>query len=299
MLEGKIQALISSGGSFVSGSLATALSTSVRSKTVPKPAQLNYQTVVQTSKESVAFNSQQPVQTGSQSSGQLLANAQSFVKPQRSRLVGSKLFSGGRPIPSSNLGQQSAQASYQTVSQPSGPAGYQAPSQPSSLQSAQASYQSLPQPSALQSAQANYRSMQQPSRQKPGLTRYQPVSQPSGLQSAQASYQSVPLPSGLQSAQANYQSAQAHYPSVSQPSGQSVSLQPGFQLPSMLEQSSYASLSSFGSQPLEQPSNVQLASSYESVLQPDPQDTAPLRSQTTQNERFSPGMLRLLQQVKS
>ncbi|XP_016412896.1 uncharacterized protein LOC107743951, partial [Sinocyclocheilus rhinocerous] len=225
-------ALISSGGSFVSGSLATALSTSVRSKTVPKPAQLNYQTVVQTSKESVAFNSQQPVQTGSQSSGQLLFNAQSFVKPQRSRhQVGSKLFSGGSPILSSSLGQQSAQASYQTLSQPSGQpgqAGYQAPSQPSSLQSAQASYQSMQQPSGqkpgltryqpvsqpsgLQSAQASYQSMQQPSGQKPGVTRYQPVSQPSVLQSAQASYQSMQQPSGQKPGLTRYQP-------VSQPSG--------------------------------------------------------------------------------
>ncbi|XP_016413248.1 altered inheritance of mitochondria protein 3-like [Sinocyclocheilus rhinocerous] len=361
--------LTSSGGSFVSGSLATAFSTSVRSKTVPKPAQLDYQTVVQTSNESVASNSQQPVQTGSQSSGLLLANAQSFVKPQRSRLqVGSKLFSGGRPILSSSLGQQSAQASYQSMQQPSrqkaGLTRYQPVSQPNGLQSAQARYQSVLQPSALQSARANYQYMQQPSGQKPGLTRYQPLSQPSGLQSAQTSYQSVPLPSGVQSAQTsyqsvpqpsglqsaqasyqsmqqpsgqkpgltryqpvsqpsglqsahisyqsvqqpssqkpgltryqsvsqpsglqssqtNYQSAQAHYQSVSQPSGQSVSLQPGFQLPSMPEQSSYGSLSSFGSQPLEQPSNVQQCTSYESVLQPDLQDTAPLRSPTTHND---------------
>ncbi|XP_016350309.1 altered inheritance of mitochondria protein 3-like [Sinocyclocheilus anshuiensis] len=184
-------------------------------------------------------------------------------------------------------GLQTVQASYQSMQPPSlqkaGLTRYQPVSQPSSQQSAQIRYQSVPQPSGLQSAQANYQSMQPPSGQKPGLTRYQPVSQPSGLQSSQTSYQS----------------AQAHYQSASQPSGQSVSLQPGFQLSPMPEQSSYASLSSFGSQPLEQPSNVQLASSYESVLQPDLQDTAPLRSQTTQNERLAPGMLRMLQQVKS
>uniref|UniRef100_A0A8C1ZE92 Uncharacterized protein n=1 Tax=Cyprinus carpio TaxID=7962 RepID=A0A8C1ZE92_CYPCA len=381
-LQGSLISLAGSG-SLVSGSVATALGTSVNSESVPQPVQLGSQTLVQTSSESVVTSSQQPMQASSQSSAQ-----QPFIKPQKGRLVevGSKLSFGSRPVQTSSSGfifkpvqqlnrsslpgyqlvqgshgshyesrvqsssaqptqasyqpmaqssgQQSAQASHQSMQQPSGQkpglTRYQPVSQPSGLQSAQTSYQS---------AQTRYQFVPRPSGQKPGLTRYQPVSQPSGLQSAQTGYQSVPQPiglqsaqtsyqsaqtryqfvprpsgqklgltqyqpvsqpSGLQSAQASYQSAEAHYQSVSQPSGQSVYLQPGFQLPSMPDQSSYASLSSFGSQPLEQPANVQLASSYESVSQqPDLQDIAPLHPQTTQNERLSPGMLRQLQQVKS
>ncbi len=311
-------------GSLVSDSVVTALGTSVSSESVPQPAQLSSQTLVQNSNESVVSSTQQLMQTSSQSSGQ-----QPFVKPQKGRLVqvGSKIFSGTRPVQTSSSSfvlqplqwwnesslpgyqlvqgshgshyesrvqsssVQPAQTSYQPVAQPSAQQSYQASSQRSEQaisqsvdqSSGQTSYQSVPQLSGLQSAQASYQS----------------VPQPSGLQSAQTSFQSVPQPSGLQSAQTSYQSAQASYQSVPQPSGQYVSLWPGFQLFSMPERSSYESLSSFGSQPLEQPSNVQLASSYDSVLQPDLQDTAPLSSQTTRNKHFSSGMLRLLQQVKS
>ncbi|XP_048030343.1 mucin-5AC-like [Megalobrama amblycephala] len=90
------------------------------------------------------------------------------------------------------------------------------------------------------------------------------------------------------------QPAQIHYQSVSQ--------QPVFQVFSVPEQSSYGSHSSLGSHSLEQPSNVPLSSSYESVMQsykPGFQDPAPPHSQTTQNKRLSLGILRLLQQVKS
>uniref|UniRef100_A0A8C2JP20 Uncharacterized protein n=1 Tax=Cyprinus carpio TaxID=7962 RepID=A0A8C2JP20_CYPCA len=303
-LQGSLISLAGSG-SLVSGSVATALGTSVNSESVPQPVQLGSQTLVQTSSESVVTSSQQPMQASSQSSAQ-----QPFIKPQKGRLVevGSKLSFGSRPVQTSSSGfifkpvqqlNRSSLPGYQLV-QGSHGSHYESRVQSSSAQPTQASYQPMAQSSGQQSAQASHQSMQQPSGQKPGLTRYQPVSQPSGLQSAQTSYQSaqtryqfVPRPSGQKP-------GLTRYTPLSQPSGQSVYLQPGFQLPSMPDQSSYASLSSFGSQPLEQPANVQLASSYESVSQqPDLQDIAPLHPQTTQNERLSPGMLRQLQQVKS
>ncbi|XDV46912.1 hypothetical protein PO909_016716 [Leuciscus waleckii] len=232
-------------------------------------------------------------------------------------------------------GLQSAQSRYQSVSQPSGlqavPARYLSVSQPSGLQSAQsrlqsaqARYQSVSQPSGLQAVQARYLSVSQPSGLQAAQARYQSVSQPSSLQSAQsrlqsaqARYQSVSQPSSLQSAQACYQSvdplsglqsAQAHYQSVSRPSSlqsaqahyQSVSRQSRFQVFPKPEQSSYRSLSSLGSKPLELPTNIQLqAMSLMQSVQPGFQDPAPLHSQTTQNKHLSPGILSLLHQVKS
>ncbi|ROL48296.1 Macrophage mannose receptor 1 [Anabarilius grahami] len=237
------------------------------------------------------------------------------------------------PSVAQTSGLQSAQASYQSVSRPSGPqpgqalypsvvlpsglqsaqASYPSVVQTSGPQSAQASYPSVVQPSGLQSAQASYQSLSRPSG-KQGQASYPSVIQTSGPQPGQALFQSVVQPSGLPSAQAHYSSVhqqpgQASYQSLSQSSSQqpaqihyqSVFQQPGFQIFSVPEQSSYGSHSSLGSQSLEQPSNVPLSSSYESVqsFKPGFQDPTPPHSRTTQNKRLSQGILRLLQQVKS
>ncbi|XP_077081127.1 uncharacterized protein LOC143733328 [Siphateles boraxobius] len=64
--------LISSfgSGSLVSGSVNTAMGTSMHIESLPEPTQLNYHTVVQSSNESMDSSSQQIVQNSSQSSGQ-------------------------------------------------------------------------------------------------------------------------------------------------------------------------------------------------------------------------------------
>uniref|UniRef100_A0A673LCD8 Transcriptional regulator DEF1-like n=1 Tax=Sinocyclocheilus rhinocerous TaxID=307959 RepID=A0A673LCD8_9TELE len=272
---------LAGSGRLVSGSVATALGTSVNSESVPQPAQLSSQNLVQTSRESVVSSSQQPMQTSSQSSAQ-----QPFIKPQKGRLahVGSEFFSGTRPVQTSSSAiifkpvqrqNLSSLPGYQLV-QGSHGSHYESSVQASSVQPAQAGYQPMAQPSIQQSYQASSQSSEQ------AISQF--VDQSSGQQSAQASYQSVPQPSGLQSAQASYQSMQqpsgqkpglTRYQPVSQPSGlQSAQIRyqsaqtryqfvprPGGQNPGQIQY-----------QHISKPSGLQSAqASYQSMQQPSGQ----------------------------
>jgi len=79
-----------------------------------------------------------------------------------------------------------------------------------------------------------------------------------------------------------------------------MSQQSRFKVSPKPEQSIYMSLSSLGSKPVEQPSKIPLqAMSLMQSVQPGFQDPAPLHSQTAKNKHLSPGILRLLHQVKS
>ncbi|XP_016094206.1 uncharacterized protein [Sinocyclocheilus grahami] len=92
---------LAGSGHLVSGSVATALGTSVNRASVPQLARFSSQNIVQTSRESVVSSRQQPMQTSSQSSDQ-----QPFNKPQKGRLahVGSEFFFGTRPVQTSSSG---------------------------------------------------------------------------------------------------------------------------------------------------------------------------------------------------
>ncbi|KAK9966661.1 hypothetical protein ABG768_003759 [Culter alburnus] len=231
--------LISSAGngSLVPIAVATE-SESMSTESLPKQAQLNYQALGQLSNESVTSSSQQLIQTSFQSSGQLVQvcyqpPVQPIVKPQKSRLQTSCSTFVVKPLQQRN---KSSRPSYQLGQ---GSYGSGLVSLLSGQQLLQSSIDSTVQPSSVKLAQA----------------RYQPVALLSLQQSSQASSQnleqSLSQPGGLLSAQA---------------SSQSVSQQLGFHVFSMPEQSSYGSHSSLGSQPLEQPSNVPLSSSYEYMM---------------------------------